>query len=121
LPVVVVDVVDVIVVVLYTVPVAVVVDVIVVVLYTVPVVVVDFIVLLCLTIALLYLLPPMDRVLLLLLPSTSIPPLPLFELFLCSSLVAAVANNDDDDDVEYNLSSTAHSLLHSEINSCRIN
>ena len=45
----------------------------------------------------LYLLPPMDRVLLLLLlPSTSVPPLPLFELFLCSSLVATAADDDDD-------------------------
>ena len=45
----------------------------------------------------LYLLPPMDRVLLLhLLPSTSVPPMPPFELFFCSSLVTA---DDDDDDV----------------------
>ena len=44
------------------------------------------------------LLSPMDRVLLLILPSTSVPPLPLFELFLCISLVAAA---DDDDDYAY--------------------
>ena len=30
-------------------------------------------------------LPPMDRVLLLVLPSTFVPPLPIFELFLCST------------------------------------
>ena len=46
----------------------------------------------------LYLLPLMDWVLLLLLPSTSFPPLPRFELFLCSSLVAATNDDDDDDD-----------------------
>ena len=46
----------------------------------------------------------MDRVLLLLLlllPSTSVPTLPQFKLFLCSSLVAA-ADNDDYVD-EYDL------------------
>ena len=58
----------------------------------------------------LYLLLPMDQVLflLLLLPSTSVLPLPIFKLILCSSHVVAVvaaaptaptaANNDDDDD-----------------------
>ena len=40
----------------------------------------------------------MNQVLLLLLPSTSVPSLPLFESFLCSSLVAAADDDDDDDD-----------------------
>ena len=68
---------------------------------------------------LLYLLPPIDRVLLLLLilPSTYVPPLPLFEMFLCSSLVTA-ADDDDDDEYadEYDVAPTDHSLLDSEIN-----
>ena len=53
---------------------------------------------------LLYLLLPINRVILLLLPSISFKPLPLFELFLCSSLVTT-ANDDDNDDYanEYDL------------------
>ena len=76
----------------------------------------------------------MDQVLLLLLilPSTSVPPLPIFELFLCSSHVVAAATTaattaaaDDDDDMmimsmNIILPSTAHSLFDSEINCCRI-
>ena len=50
-------------------------------------------------------------------PSKSVPLLPQFDLFLSSSLVNAA----DDEDVvnykdQYDLPSTAHSLLHSEIN-----
>ena len=65
-----------------------------------------------------YLLPPIGRVLLflLILPSTSVPPLPLFEMFLCSSLVTAADDDDDDDDDEYDVAPTDHSLLDSEIN-----
>ena len=33
--------------------------------------------------------------------STPMPPLLSFELFLCSSLVAAADNDDDDDDYDY--------------------
>ena len=50
---------------------------------------------------LLYLLPPMDRVFLLLLSSTFFPPLPLFKLFLSSSLVTAIDDEDDEDVVNY--------------------
>jgi len=69
----------------------------------------------------------------LLLPFISVPTLPLFELFLCSShaVVAATtaattaAAADDDDDMmimsmNIILPSTAHSLFDSEINCCRI-
>ena len=45
----------------------------------------------------------------------------LFELFLCSYLAPPTAANDDDYANKYDLPSTAHSLLNSEINSCRIN
>ena len=56
----------------------------------------------------LYLLPPIDRVFLLLFPSTSFLPLPLFKLFLCSSLVVAAADDDDDYTDEYHI---CHPLL----------
>ena len=82
----------------------------------------------------LYLLLPMDRVLLLLLivPSTSVLPLLLFELFLCSSLVAADADADaadddhDDDDLYqwiwfYNNAQCLSFCCIPRINFCRIN
>ena len=68
----------------------------------------------------------------LLLPFISVPKLPLFELFLCSSHAVAAATTaattaaaaDDDDmmfmSINIILPSTAHSLLDSEINCCRI-
>ena len=66
----------------------------------------------------LYLLPPMNQVLLLLLlPSKSVQSLTLFKLFLCSSLVAATDNDYDNDYAdEYELSIAASVLLHSKIN-----
>ena len=70
----------------------------------------------------------------LLLPAISVPSLPVFELFLFShhdvdaaaTAAPTAPDDDDDDDVdddvdEYDLPSTAHSLLHSEINCCCIN
>ena len=66
----------------------------------------------------------------LLLPSISFPPLPVFELFLCSRHAVAdaaapgatAAEDDDDDNVNYEDQyvslSTTHSLLHSEIIFC---